>query len=672
MEQPKQEAQAEAKQPETKQVEAKADPIIVKVSNLKKDFLKGQVKALRGVNLEVKRGEFVIIYGPSGCGKTTLLGLMAGLEPPDGGQVIVEGQNINNLTRDKAALLRRHTVGMVFQQYNLVPSLSALDNVSMPLIVAGTKRRVANKAASEVLNRMGLDSRKKHRPSQLSGGEQQRVAIARALVTDPKILLVDEPTGNLDQENSRQVLDALVRINGWGTTVVMVTHNPDYTKVAHRVMQMNDGVVSRQTTNKQVSPRQASQAETESEKKEQLQSRGTMNRFETLRLALIHLRNKKTRSFFTILGVALGVGSIVGLVSLGIGLQKITEGQVASFNSLITVEVVKQESSANPLDDEAVEKIKKIKNVAMVSPSISMAAKLTVADTSTEVMLVGLNPETHKFENISFLKGGGDDLVVTTAAGQNFGDKEGEKLVSQKGKLEAVALPASESADVAELVANTQSATYDGNISGVADDSLVAAVYMPLDKMKQGIKFSDYSSIRVQVKNRHDIQGVRDEINKLGYSTKSVTDLVKKIDKVFLVTQTLLGLIGGIALLVALLGIVNIMTISLLERTHEVGIMKAIGATDKEIGRLFHSEAGLFGFFGGVAGVAVAYLIGLLINYVLNLVAGSSGQTLSVFVTPWAFGLVMIVVSYFVARVAGWYPSRRAAKLSAMEALRYE
>lgn len=673
MEQPKQEAQAEVKQPDAKQPEIKTDPVIVNVSNLKKDFIKGQVKALRGLSFEVKDGEFVIIYGPSGCGKTTLLGLIAGLEPPTSGQVTIGGRNINQLRRDEKACLRRHTTGMVFQQYNLVSSLSALDNVAMPLILSGVKRSVAIQESSTVLDKLGLESRKKHKPSQLSGGEQQRVAIARALVTKPKILLVDEPTGNLDQENSRQVLETLERVNGWGTTIVMVTHNPDYIKIAHRVMQMSDGTITRQVTNKRFAPRPQTKEEVETEKTLAYKLRGNMGRIETLRLALTHLRNKKARSIFTILGVALGVGSIVGLVSLGIGLQRITEGQIASFNSLVTVEVTQNENSRNPLNDEAVEKLKAIKNVELVSPSVTMAAKLNVEDTSTEVMLIGLNPEAHKFENVSYSKGDGKDLVMTAAAGQNFGDKSDEKLIGKSAKLDAVSLPEEESANATEMLANTQAISYDGTITGMTDDSLVAAVYMPLEKMKKGMKFENYSSVKVKVKNRRNIQDVRNEIDKLGYSTKSVTDLVQKIEKVFLVTQTLLGLIGSIALLVALLGIVNIMTISLLERTHEVGIMKAIGATDKEIGRLFHSEAGLFGFFGGIIGVALAYLIEWLINAVLNLVAGSaSDQPLDVFVTPWVFGLVMVVVSYFVSRLAGWYPSRRAAKLSAMEALRYE
>lgn len=655
------------------QSEAKADGAIVKVSNLKKDFLEGKVKALRGVSLEVKEGEFVIIYGPSGCGKTTLLGLIAGLEPPTSGQVVIDGVNINNLKPDEAAYLRRYKIGMVFQEYNLVPSLSALDNVALPLVMAGQGRTAAIKAAGPVLDKLGLESRKNHRPNQLSGGEQQRVAIARALVAKPKILLVDEPTGNLDQENSQSIIDILERINGWGTTVIMVTHNADYTKIAHRVMQMSDGSITRETSNKKFAPRAQTKEDIAQEKAVAMRARGAMGRMETLRLALRHLRNKKARSTFTILGVALGVGSIVGLVSMGIGLQRITEGQVASLNSLVTVEVTENENSSNPLNDAAVDKINKIKNVEMVSPSMTMTAKITSEDTSTEVMLMGLKPEAQKFENVSFLKGDGKDFVITSAAGQNFDDQSGEKLIGKSAKLEAVDLPTTDTETAAETLAAAQTATYEGTVTGIADDSLIAAVYMPLDKMKQGIKFDKYSSIKVKVKNRRNLQDVRNEIDKLGYSTKSVTDLVQKIDKVFLVAETLLGLIGSIALLVALLGIVNIMTISLLERTHEVGIMKAIGATNREIGRLFHSEAGLFGFFGGILGVFVAYLIGLLINWILNIVGGSGVDLpLNVFVTPWAFALIMIVVSYFVARLAGWYPSRRAAKLSPMEALRYE
>lgn len=204
------------------------------VENLKKDYLGGKVEALRGVNFSVNEGEFIVILGPSGCGKSTLLGLLAALDAPSSGTVSVYGHNINNLNPKGAALYRRHEVGMVFQQFNLVGTLNARQNIALPLILAGVKSSIANKRAQVILEIMGLGDRGTHRPVQLSGGEQQRIAIGRALALNPAILLVDEPTGNLDETNSAEIMKALQEINSWGRTVILVTHNQDYASFADR------------------------------------------------------------------------------------------------------------------------------------------------------------------------------------------------------------------------------------------------------------------------------------------------------------------------------------------------------------------------------------------------------------------------------------------------------
>jgi len=199
------------------------------------------VRALAGLSLDVRRGEFVAVMGPSGSGKSTLLNILAGLERPTGGRVIVDGVDLGSLDEDGLARYRRANVGIVFQNFNLLPRYRVVDNVAFPLLFAGVTLADRQRRAAAVLDRLGLSPRADHRPSQLSGGEMQRTAIARALVTDPALLLADEPTGNLDSANGAALLALLEELHARGQTIVLVTHDATIAARAERIIQMRDG-----------------------------------------------------------------------------------------------------------------------------------------------------------------------------------------------------------------------------------------------------------------------------------------------------------------------------------------------------------------------------------------------------------------------------------------------
>jgi putative ABC transport system ATP-binding protein len=214
------------------------------VENVHKSFLMGKeaVQALRGVSLEVRRGEVICLMGPSGSGKTTLLNIIGGLEEPSRGHVIVEGQNVVALSEDKLSEMRLTTMGFIFQNYNLLANFSAQENVEVPMALNGFSRRERHRRSAELLASVGLADRAKHYPSELSGGQQQRVAIARALANDPPILIGDEITGELDSKTGFEVMEIVARLNReQGTTIVYVTHDPRMAKFAHRLIQLRDG-----------------------------------------------------------------------------------------------------------------------------------------------------------------------------------------------------------------------------------------------------------------------------------------------------------------------------------------------------------------------------------------------------------------------------------------------
>lgn len=223
---------------------------LIQVENLTKVYGKGEtaVTALDNVSLSVEAGEFLAVMGPSGCGKSTLLYLMGGLDRPSGGRVIIKDQDLNQLSDDALTRLRRREIGFVFQFYNLIPVLTAMENAAMPILLDGARTYKAKAKAREWLEKVGLGDRLNNRPDQLSGGQQQRVAIARALVAEPELILADEPTGNLDTRASDEIADLLRQVaNQWGRAVVMVTHDPSVAAHADRILFLKDGLIVDET-----------------------------------------------------------------------------------------------------------------------------------------------------------------------------------------------------------------------------------------------------------------------------------------------------------------------------------------------------------------------------------------------------------------------------------------
>jgi putative ABC transport system ATP-binding protein len=220
--------------------------IAVSVRDLRRVYGRGDgegVAALNGLTLEVRRGEFLAVMGPSGCGKSTLLNLIGGLDRPTGGAIVVDGEEISRLNADRLARYRRERVGIIFQSFNLLPRYTVLENAAMPLVFAGVPRRERERRAAEILERLGMSPRSKHRPPELSGGELQRAAIARALIHRPTLLLADEPTGNLDSANGAAVAALLRELHGQGQTIMLVTHDAEMAGNAQRVVRMRDGVL---------------------------------------------------------------------------------------------------------------------------------------------------------------------------------------------------------------------------------------------------------------------------------------------------------------------------------------------------------------------------------------------------------------------------------------------
>jgi len=224
---------------------SKMNETVVKLENVKKIYIMDEVEvpALRGITLEIRKGEFVSIMGPSGSGKSTIMHLIGCLDRPTSGRVFIDGKDVSKLSDDTLAKIRRKKIGFVFQQFNLIPRLTALENVELPMWFAGIKKVERVRKAAELLELVDLGHRLKHKPTELSGGERQRVSLARALANNPEIILADEPTGNLDSKSGDEIIKLLEKMNKEGRTIVLVTHDPEYGTRAGRMIKLRDGLI---------------------------------------------------------------------------------------------------------------------------------------------------------------------------------------------------------------------------------------------------------------------------------------------------------------------------------------------------------------------------------------------------------------------------------------------
>lgn len=218
---------------------------IIHLKDIRKSYFMGkqELQVLKGINLDIKNNEYVALMGPSGSGKSTLMNILGCLDSPSYGQYVLNGQDVSKMADDDLADVRNKEIGFVFQQFNLLPRLTALENVALPLVYAGVGRKQRTEMAMDVIQKVGLEDRSHHKPNELSGGQCQRVAIARALVNNPSLILADEPTGNLDTKTSKEIMDIFTQIQEAGNTVVLVTHEEDIANYAKRVVRLRDGLI---------------------------------------------------------------------------------------------------------------------------------------------------------------------------------------------------------------------------------------------------------------------------------------------------------------------------------------------------------------------------------------------------------------------------------------------
>ncbi|MEI7072345.1 MacB family efflux pump subunit [Pectobacterium versatile] len=646
---------------------------LLKLTGITRRFSNGEqdVTVLKDINLTINQGEMVAIVGASGSGKSTLMNILGCLDKPSSGDYQVAGRAVGKLDNDQLAELRREHFGFIFQRYHLLGDLSALGNVEVPAIYAGKSRLSRRQRAAELLTRLGLENRLHYRPSQLSGGQQQRVSIARALMNGGGIILADEPTGALDTHSGNEVLSILRDLHRQGNTVVIVTHDMTIAEHAQRIIELRDGevIADRQTRPEEATeppPKAASSPAT-----------SALNQFkdrfiDAFKMALLAMNAQRMRTFLTMLGIIIGIASVVSVVALGKGSQ---EQVLADINSMgtSTLEIFPGKdfgdmdaSAIQTLRASDIQPLTQQPYVHSVTPSISTSVTMRYGNIAVSASISGVGEQFFTVRGYTLQRGvlfprsSVDELKQDAVIDKNTRDKlfpHGEDPIGQ------VILLGSLPVRIIGVVSKNQ--------GGFGSDENLN-VWVPYTTvMKRMVGQSYLKSITVRVKDNIDMNVAEKSITTLltqRHGTKDFfimnTDSIRQMIEKTTTTLTLLvSMIALISLLVGGIGVMNIMLVSVTERTREIGVRMAVGARTSDIMQQFLIEAVLVCLFGGIIGVALSLAIGVLFaqfssNFAMMY---SSSSIIAAFLCSSLIGIIF-----------GFFPARRAARMEPIHALERE
>ncbi|HTT08961.1 MAG TPA: MacB family efflux pump subunit [Gammaproteobacteria bacterium] len=649
---------------------AATDPAapLLKLSHISRHYQSGDtvVRALDDASLTIWPGEFLAIMGQSGSGKSTLMNIIGCLDQPTSGSYQVLGQETSILDADELAALRRHTFGFIFQRYNLLATATATENVEIPAVYAGVSKRERIARARRLLTRLGMGDRSEHRPAQLSGGQQQRVAVARALMNDPPVILADEPTGALDSKSGQEVLGLLRQLHAEGRTIILITHDESIAANAERIIRIRDGRIAETAES---APKTASHHTLHH--LDRADGAGLFTEvFESTKTALRALRVNLFRTVLTLLGIIIGVASVVTMLAVGSGSkQKVLDQISAMGTNILSVRPgaagMRGGGDIITLTPDDGEAIKSVANVAQVTPERGGRQTLRHGDIDYQTTVTGTWAEmplirdwpmaSGSFFSARDLRSYAPVIVLGQTVVKNL-FPDGSDPIGQYVRVKNVPF------EVIGVLA-AKGATMFGSDQ---DD----AAFVPLTTGLIRLFGRAYvNSITVNVQDVKKIDETQQAITTLLLDRHRTEDFnIRNMSSILdMATETqntltiLLGAVAAISLLVGGIGVMNIMLVSVTERTREIGLRMATGARRRDIMLQFSTEASVVCTVGGILGVVIGVLAGLVLRSFDIAVIFSVMPALLAFSCAFATGLLF-----------GWLPARKAAHLDPVVALASE
>jgi macrolide transport system ATP-binding/permease protein len=639
----------------------------------------GEVHAVKGVDLTVNAGDFVAIMGSSGSGKSTMMNILGCLDQASGGTYHLDGVDTSGLDSDELAELRNRKLGFVFQGFNLLSRTTALENVELPLIYSPRRLSPEHRAGHAVteLERVGLGQRLEHHPNELSGGQQQRVAIARSLVTQPAVLLADEPTGNLDSATSEEIMKLFKTLNEGGITIIMVTHEPDVAAHARRTVVMKDGQIRsdiRRLPEAAVPPLEAA-----SGAGPRLMA-GVFLALNILSTSVRALLRNKLRTVLTALGIIIGVAAVIAMVAIGRGASAMIEAQFRSLGSNMLLVfsgqvfkggVYRGYGGAGTLTLEDAEAIRtEVQGVVAVSPEVRSTERLIAEGKNYYSTVRGAAPAYFEVRDWSLSSGAlfGEEEVRSMATVALLGQTIVDRMFPEGSPIGRTLRIGTVPFQVIGVLSKKGAAPW-----GEEQDDVVIIPYTT--SMKQIVGTTRLRSINVKVGSALEMASAQEQTNLLlrerhniadpandDFSVRTQDEFIKMATANSRIMTILLGSIAGVSLLVGGIGIMNIMLVSVTERTREIGIRRAVGAKGRDIRLQFIVEAIVLSTIGGAIGIGLGMGTAHLLTHYAGWPALVSGASVAI-----AFG-----VSFAVGVVFGFFPAHKAAQLNPIEALRHE
>ncbi|MGE6376062.1 ATP-binding cassette domain-containing protein [Peribacillus muralis] len=646
----------------------------IQLTHINKSYrlgMKEKVQVLHDVNISFQKGEFVSILGESGSGKSTLMNIIGGMDRDYKGDVSVAGKKLGQMKEKELDDYRKLKIGFIFQSFNLISHLSVLENVMMTMQMTNKPRSEQLLKAKQVLSELGLDQHLDKRPNQLSGGQKQRVAIARALSNDPDIILADEPTGALDKKNSAQIMELLDGIAKKGKLVITVTHSQKVANYGSRIITMDDGRV--------VEDVHLKKAYSSKERMEQTKTK-SLGLPAAIKMAAKNVRLNSKRNVLVSFGGAIGILSVILMLGLGSGVTKYINEEISSSlnpNVIQATKAMEQEDGSkqsplpNPIQEtepitakdlEKAQRIKHVKSVDQVF-TLTLSSSINYDEGSADIVsFQTMNGAVKKSDLTDGKLPKKDEILLSDTLAKKLSDSP-KSLIGRKATFYVKT-----NDQKGRPVVLEKETTVTGLIKDQMNQDTAYTTYDTIVDMYESKELQvSASQLDVTVDNEENVDFVQAALEQEGFTSTGVGSILNQVTTYLNMATALLAGVAGISLLVSSIMIIVVLYISVVERTKEIGILRAVGARKKDIKRIFFAEAAILGAASGLIGVVIAALIGFLGNNVMERMFDARIINIGT-----GYMIIGVVLAVAISIIAALFPAAKAAKLDPMESLRYE